>query len=62
MIPWHDIMKFGLGYLKLPPDAFWRMTLRELDAAIDVTLMNPLNYSVPDVAQLDQLIKTYPDI
>lgn len=28
-------MEFGLGILHLAPDAFWRMTLREYDAAID---------------------------
>jgi uncharacterized phage protein (TIGR02216 family) len=27
-------MQFGLGILHLPPDAFWRMTLREYDAAL----------------------------
>lgn len=27
-------MKFALGVLHLAPDAFWRMTLREYDAAI----------------------------
>jgi uncharacterized phage protein (TIGR02216 family) len=27
-------MEFGLGILRLPPDAFWRMTLREYDAAL----------------------------
>jgi hypothetical protein len=26
-------MEFGLGVLKLPPVAFWRMSLREYDAA-----------------------------
>jgi uncharacterized phage protein (TIGR02216 family) len=27
-------MEFGLGILHLPPDAFWRMTTREFDAAV----------------------------
>lgn len=27
-------MEFGLGILHLAPDAFWRMTLREYDAAL----------------------------
>lgn len=32
--PWQEAIGFGLGVLKLPPDAFWRMTPRELAAAI----------------------------
>jgi uncharacterized phage protein (TIGR02216 family) len=28
-------MAFGLGVLRLSPDAFWRMTLRELGAAME---------------------------
>ncbi|MDO8289718.1 MAG: phage tail assembly chaperone [Parvibaculum sp.] len=31
--PWARAMELGLGQLRLPPDAFWRMTLRELSAA-----------------------------
>jgi len=31
-------MGFGLGVLRLPPEAFWRMTPRELAAAMDAVL------------------------
>ncbi|MDB5507320.1 MAG: phage tail assembly chaperone [Devosia sp.] len=31
--PWDAAMRFGLGVLRLPPDAFWRMTPRELAMA-----------------------------
>ncbi|MET0437396.1 MAG: rcc01693 family protein [Devosia sp.] len=31
--PWRDAMQFGLGVLKLPPEAFWKMSPRELAAA-----------------------------
>ncbi len=31
--PWGEAMGFGLGVLRLSPDAFWRMTPRELAAA-----------------------------
>jgi uncharacterized phage protein (TIGR02216 family) len=31
-------MGFGLGTLRLSPDAFWRMTPRELAAAMDAVL------------------------
>ncbi|MFL9502467.1 phage tail assembly chaperone [Rhodopseudomonas sp. P1] len=32
--PWAEAMQLGLGVLRLPPDQFWRMTPRELAAAI----------------------------
>jgi uncharacterized phage protein (TIGR02216 family) len=32
--PWDEAMAFGLGTLRLSPDAFWRMTPRELAAAV----------------------------
>jgi uncharacterized phage protein (TIGR02216 family) len=31
-------MGFGLGTLRLPPEAFWRMTPRELAAAMEAVL------------------------
>lgn len=31
--PWDEAMRFGLGVLRLPPNAFWAMTPRELTAA-----------------------------
>ena len=33
--PWKQAMGFGLGTLRLPPEAFWRMTPRELAAAME---------------------------
>jgi uncharacterized phage protein (TIGR02216 family) len=36
--PWKQAMGFGLGTLRLPPDAFWRMTPRELAAAMEAVL------------------------
>jgi uncharacterized phage protein (TIGR02216 family) len=32
--PWERVMRLGLGVLRLSPDAFWRMTPRELSAAV----------------------------
>jgi uncharacterized phage protein (TIGR02216 family) len=31
---WDDVIGFGLGLLRLSPDAFWAMTPRELALAI----------------------------
>jgi uncharacterized phage protein (TIGR02216 family) len=32
--PWAEAMGFGFGVLRLAPEAFWRMTPRELAQAI----------------------------
>ncbi len=32
--PWERVIGFALGILRLPPDAFWRMTPREFSLAI----------------------------
>lgn len=32
--PWQDAMAFGFGVLALPSDMFWRLTPRELAAAV----------------------------
>jgi uncharacterized phage protein (TIGR02216 family) len=32
--PWAEAIAFGLGVLRLSPDAFWRMTPRELAFAM----------------------------
>jgi uncharacterized phage protein (TIGR02216 family) len=54
-------MAFGLGALRLSPDAFWAMTPRELAAAIDGAgerLLAP-----HDLAELDlvALMRAFPD-
>jgi uncharacterized phage protein (TIGR02216 family) len=36
--PWKDAMGFGFGTLRLSPDAFWKMTPRELAAAMEAVL------------------------
>jgi uncharacterized phage protein (TIGR02216 family) len=52
-------MALGLGVLRLPPDHFWSMTLREMTAAIQGAF--------PDEPQrlakagLDSLMQRYPD-
>jgi uncharacterized phage protein (TIGR02216 family) len=36
--PWDTAMGFGLGVLRLSPEAFWKMTPRELGAAMAAVL------------------------
>ncbi len=53
-------MAMGLGYLRLPPDQFWSMTAKELEAAIT-------GLSGGDVARplmrsgLEELLLQFPD-
>ena len=35
--PWASVIRFGLGHLRLAPDAFWRLSLPELNALIGAT-------------------------
>ena len=57
--PWRDAMQFGLGVLKLPPEAFWRMSPRELAAAWGAVVgdkAGPL-----DRSGLEALMERFPD-
>jgi len=56
--PWTQAIGFGLGVLRLAPDAFWRMTPRELACAIRMTAGEA---AAPDRAALDDLMRQYPD-
>ncbi len=54
--PWREAMAFGLGRLRLPPDAFWRMTPLELAAALAAKI--PAGAGPPDLAGL---MAAFPD-
>jgi uncharacterized phage protein (TIGR02216 family) len=57
--PWTQAMQFGLGVLHLSPDAFWRMTPRELAHAITAVRGHA---PVPiERADFDELMKKFPD-
>ena len=49
-------MQFGLGVMRLPPDAFWKMTLPEIAAATG----KPRG-AIPDASALRALMNLYPD-
>lgn len=53
--PWANIMRLGLGVLRLPPDQFWRTTPRELAAAFGPTTQKL------DRRTFEQLMRDYPD-
>lgn len=57
--PWDEAIGFGLGVLRLSPDAFWKMTPRELAYAIQAVT----GRSAPLAReQLDQLMTRFPDV
>ncbi|MEL6289402.1 MAG: phage tail assembly chaperone [Pseudomonadota bacterium] len=58
-LPWPRLMELGFGVLGLSSDAFWSMTLPELDAA----LAGKLGRSVgaPRRGDLAALMRQFPD-
>jgi len=51
-------MAFGLGVLRLTPDAFWGMTLREFSAAVGAMFPGAQSLRRQNLAEL---MKRYPD-
>jgi len=58
-LPWRSLIGFGLGALKLSPEAFWRMTPRELAYAAEA-LNGPVAMPMNRGA-LHDLMKRFPD-
>lgn len=56
--PWDEAMHAGLGLLRLPPDQFWRMTPRELAAALGLLAHASARL---DRAVLEDLMLRFPD-
>jgi uncharacterized phage protein (TIGR02216 family) len=52
-------MGFGFGILRLSPDAFWRMTPRELAAAISAVV--PPRAAAIGRGAFDALMRRFPD-
>lgn len=57
--PWQQAMAFGFGVLRLAPDAFWRMTPRELAQAVEA-IRGPAT-TPPARGELDDLLARFPD-
>ncbi|MCO5129843.1 MAG: phage tail assembly chaperone [Xanthobacteraceae bacterium] len=57
--PWRAAMGFGLGVLRLSPDDFWRMTPRELAAAV-AAVRGPRAAPLAR-GDLDRLMRSFPD-
>ena len=57
LLPWGTLMRLGLGTLRLPPQAFWAMTPRELAACAGL-VGRPATLARAD---LDALMARFPD-
>lgn len=55
--PWASVLRFGLGHLRLPPDAFWRLSLTELDALAGAGVRP----ETTSRTSLEALMALYPD-
>lgn len=60
-LPWHELMAFGLGHLRLSSKEFWCMSLRELDAAIEGSLGKSKTCASLTRNQLAELMRENPD-
>ncbi|MEM5494002.1 rcc01693 family protein [Hoeflea sp. AS16] len=56
--PWASVLCFGLGRLRLPPDAFWQLSLPELNA---LTGASAQPQATTTRASLETLMARYPD-
>ena len=57
--PWPEVMRFGFGILKLPPAAFWSMTIRELQHAMRAH--GPAAGQPMSRTEFEHLARSYPD-
>lgn len=58
---WPGTMRVGLGLLGLAPEAFWAMTPREFEAAVQGRFGRSGTIPRMNVAQLEQLMRQFPD-
>jgi uncharacterized phage protein (TIGR02216 family) len=54
-------MAAGLGTLRIPPSEFWRMTPKEIDAALRGYFGLSATSNAPSRADLHQLMQRFPD-
>ena len=57
--PWREAMGFAFAVLRLPPEAFWAMTPRELAAAI--RFAGGGQVTPPRRGDFDRLMAAFPD-
>lgn len=60
-LPWAQIMAFGFGKLGLSPEAFWSMSLREMNAAIRWHMPHMNGGTAMNRKGLSALMDLFPD-
>lgn len=55
--PWASVLRFGLGHLRLSPEAFWRLSLTELNALAGASALPETTTRT----SLQALMALYPD-
>ena len=61
-LDWPELMRAGLGMLRLPPEVFWSMTPGELRHALEgAGLLRPEGARMTR-ARLDRLMAAHPDL
>ena len=58
--PWDEVMAFGLGVLRWPPNTFWHATPGELFAALRGPGGAP-SVEPGTTGDLERLMRTFPD-
>ncbi len=57
--PWDEVQAFGFGALRLSPDAFWRLTPREIAATARALGLG--RSATPARQDLAALMRAFPD-
>ena len=57
---WNEVIGFGLGVLRLSPEAFWRMTPREI--ALAIAAVTGRSAAPLERGTLAELMQRFPDI
>ncbi|WP_281270124.1 phage tail assembly chaperone [Bosea caraganae] len=58
--PWREVMAFGLGRLRWPPEQFWAATPREIAAALQA-FQPQAGAEAPSRSALAGLMAAHPD-
>jgi uncharacterized phage protein (TIGR02216 family) len=61
---WTELMRLGLGALRLPPEVFWAMTPVELQRALEGAgiLLSTDGAGLMERATLERLMARFPDM
>lgn len=60
-VDWEQLMRLGIGVLRLSPEDFWAMTPVELDRALEGAGLAPVGGAAPGRPALEALMARYPD-